>query len=199
MKCLITISFILICFFGKANSVNTRKNLSNKLHKEDSSNSNKKNFIELELLGRGILYSINYGRILVSHKKLHLITTLGYSNRSFQSRHDHSFPLLFQVNYGEKYQINLGVGVAFLYQKNGYNISREEVLLDSNGLFIGKGAFDYVGKFGREEFIKAGITVKLKNEFAVSLNYYLYNFYNYTNLKERALGNYFGFSIVKIF
>ncbi len=199
MKYLISISFILFCFFGIASKVNTTKTLSNKLHKEDSVHSNKKNFVELEFLGRGILYSLNYGRNLVSFKKFHLKTTLGYSNRSFQSRHDHSFPLLFQVNYGEKYQINLGVGVAFLYQKNGYNITREEVLLDSNGLFQGKGAYDYVGKYGREEFVKTGITIKLKNEFAISLNYYLYNFYNYTNLKERALGNYLGFSIIKNF
>jgi hypothetical protein len=153
------------------------------------------NSIELELLGKGGLYSLNYRRKIVEINKLNQYLTIGYSYRTKSLNYPNSFPISTVLSYQMKrVHVNLGVGVALLYSSNGTDLSREEFELYNPNLYRGGigsiwwGA--YHTKFGSEYFYSLGLNYEVKKYFLVGMNYYLFNFYgyDYTRYNQKSFG-----------
>ena len=171
----------------------------------DSTISTNKNAISIELFGKGRTYSINYHRFIKTGGRTYLNTSIGF-NYGYgilaTKCHPLSFPASINWHYKifhGKIQFNVGIGSSLLYNWNGTNLSREEVLLNENGEFLPRGSCNYNSKYGFDFFGNLGAMYYLNKTWALKSDFYWLSAYDSWGLDERYWTPYLGLGVQKTF
>jgi hypothetical protein len=152
----------------------------------DSATFNKKkpkNSIELELLGKGVFYSLSYARELISVNRLGARLGGGYFYNRASFHHKHSLPIYAELFYKfRSIEFVGGGGLTMFYNHNGTNLSRADYWVEnpesyrrgSESIFWGF----YYPKFGLEYFTFGGFNYVTQQNYYVGINYYYAYFFN---------------------
>ena len=111
-----------------------------KLIVKDSLNKNAicKNSIYAELLGCGVLYSVNYERILFSKQGKSLSCRIGYAFLEITEGYTHIVPFVvnYQTSLNKSISFEIGLGTRYIYSKDVWAYP------------IYKNSFDFIGNVG---------------------------------------------------
>jgi hypothetical protein len=171
----------------------------------DSATFNKKkpkNSIELELLGKGVFYSLSYARELISVNNVGARLGVGYFYNRASFHHKHSLPIYAELFYKfRSIEFVGGGGLTMFYNHNGTNLSRADFWVEnpesyrrgSESIFWGF----YYPKFGLEYFTFAGLNYVTQQNYYVGINYYYAYLFNTFYDDDFLIRHYLGIKIGK--
>ena len=146
-----------------------------------------RNAVEFEIGGRGINYSFNYQRTIMSKHKskfnLNVGISIGRSNIFNFKGHLFLLPLEIEFQHKlwkDKFWFNSSFGSSFLYEPTGTLKNENDYLIEVNGIPAERNAHQYVSKFALYYYGKLGVLYKHKSDslWKFGFNMYYMIFYD---------------------
>jgi len=190
--------------------MSAKEKVDNELYSINDSTStqkNKKNILELELMGKGIFYTLNYNRKLASLKTFDLLLGTGFSIiKNNQSIIKFTLPLNGSFTKQLKsFEMILGGGINLFFCPNGTQQHRNVFWIESEYNYLYKRIGESIGngyyypKFGLEKYMFLGLNYNFKNNTYLGICYYYAWFFNHyfsdDFLKSHFLGIKIGLKI----